>query len=204
MVTQEQLIINLLQAKRRKDPDGFREYLPDVAMLLPDPLPMPVKPSRAEFTLTEREREYHKAGVSDALSKLREGTITPEEAAKGLQHCAYVLKDDIFGFPEDYRHESAKALIKAAIGKSPGSFKSKTTVPLALNGKSPVVEQVSVILGVYLDLDRDGQLVSLSIDPKKVRKWREIMKFVGGSRDLPDVAARHDDYLAMQDPHGRF
>lgn len=204
MSTQEKRIIDLLQAKRCKDPDGFRKYLPDVVKLLPDPPPVRAKSSPPVFTLTEREREYHKAGVSDALSKLREDIITSEEAAKGLQHCAHVLKDDIFGFPEDYRHDSAKALIKAAIGKSPGSFKSKTTVPLALNGKSPVVEQVSVILGVYLDLDGNGQLVSISIDPQKVRKWREIMKFVGGSTDLPDVAARHDDYLAMQDPHGRF
>ena len=204
MITQEQLIINLLQAKRRKDPDGFREYLPDVAMLLPDPLPMPAKPSRAELTLTEREREYHKAGLSDALSKLQEGIITPEDAAKGLQHCANVIRDDVFGFPGEDRYESVKALIKAAVGKSPGSYKSKMTVPLNGNGKGTVVEQVSVIMGVYLDLNRNRQLVSISIDPKEVRKRREVMKFVGASTDEPDVALRHDDYLAMQDPHGRF
>ena len=139
--------------------------------------------------------------MSEALATLREGTITPEEAAKGLQHCAQVLKDDIFGFPEEDRHESAKALIRAAIGKSPGSYKSKTTVPLDQDNKGPVVEQVSVILGVYLDLDRNGELVSISIDPTEVRKRREIMKFVGAGTDEPDVAARHDYYLALQDPH---
>ena len=201
MSTQEKRIIDLLQAKRRKDPDGFRKYLPDVARLLPDPPSMRAKPRPPVFGLTERERSYHKAGVSEALAKLREGTITSEEAAKGLQHCAHVLKDDIFGFPEEDRHDSAKALIRVAIGKSPGSYKSKTAVPLDKDGKGPVVEQVSVILGVYLDLDRNGQLVSISIDPTEVRKRREIMKFVGASTDEPDVAARHDYYLAMQDPH---
>ena len=204
MSTQEKHIIDLLQAKRRKDPDGFRKYLPDVARLLPDPPPMRTKPRVPGFTLTERERSYHKAGITEALAKLRDGTITPEEATKGLQHCAHVLKDDIFGFPEEDRHESAKALIRAAIGKSPGSYKSKTTVPLDQYGKGPVVEQVSVILGVYLDLDGNGQLVSMSIDPEKVRKWPEIMKFVGASRDKPDVALRHDYYLSLQDPHGRY
>ena len=174
-----------------------------MAKLLPDPPPVRAKSSPPVFTLTEREREYHKGGVSDALSKLREGTITSEEAAKGLQHCAHVLKDDIFGFPGEDRYESVKALIKAAIGKSPGSYKSKMTVALNGNGKGPVVEQVSVIMGVYLDLNRNRQLVSISIDPKEVRKRREVMKFVGASTDEPDVALRHDDYLAMQDPHGR-
>ena len=204
MSTQEKRIIDLLQAKRRNDPTGFRKYLPDVAKLLPDPPPVRAKPSPPVFTLTEREREYHKAGVSDALSKLREDIITPEEAAKGLQHCANLLKDDIFSLPDEAEHDSLKALIRAAIGKSLGSYKSKTIVPLDQDGKGPIVEQVSVILGVYLDLDRNGQLVSISVNPKKVRKWREIMKFVGASRDKPDVALRHDDYLAMQDPHGRF
>lgn len=201
MSTQEKHIIDLLQAKRRKDPDGFRKYLPDVARLLPDPPPLRAKPRTPVFGLTERERSYHKAGITDALAKLREGTITPEEAAKGLQHCAHVLKDDIFGFPEEDRHDSAKALIRATIGKSPVSYKSKTTVPLNQDAKGPVVEQVSVILGVYLNLDGKGQLVSISIDPNEVRKRHEIMKFVGASADEPDVAARHDYYLAMQDPH---
>jgi len=201
MSAQEKRIIDLIQAKRRKDPDGFRKYLPDVARLLPDPPTPRATPRTPVFGLTERERSFHKAGVSEALAKLRDGTITPEEAAQGLQHCAHVLKDDIFGFPEDDRHESSKALIRAAIGKSPGSYKSKTTVPLDQDGKGPVVEQVSVILGVYLDLDRNGQLVSISIEPTEVRKRREIMKFVGAGTDEPDVAARHDYYLAMQDPH---
>ena len=204
MSTQEKRIIDLLQAKRRKDPDGFRKYLPDVARLLPDPPTVRAKPRTPVSTLTERERSYHKAGLSDALSKLQEGIITSEDAAKGLQHCANLLKDDIFSLPEEADHDSLKALIRAAISKSPGSYKSKTTVPLDQDGKGPVVEQFSVILGVNLDLDRNGQLVSISVNPKKVRKWREIMKFVGASRDEPDVALRHDDYLAMQDPHGRF
>ena len=204
MSTQEKHIIDLLQAKRRKDPDGFRKYLPDVARLLPDPPIERAKPRPPVFALTEQERSYHKAGLSDALSKLQEGIITPEDAAKGLQHCANMLKDDIFSLPEEADHDTLKALIRAVVGKSPGSLKSKTTVPLEQDGQGPVVEQVSVILGVYLDLDENGQLVSISIDPVEVRKWPKIMKFVGASRDEPDVALRHDYYLSLQDPHGRF
>ena len=203
MNIQEERIIDLLQAKRRKDPVGFRKYLPDVARLLPDQVSRQAKPRLPVFALTEQERSFHSVGLRDALSKLLEGTITPQDAAKGLQHCANMLKDDIFSLPEEADHDSLKALVRAAIGKSPGSFKSKTTVPLDQGGKGPVAEQASVIMGVYLDLDRNRQLVSISINPKEVRKRREVMKFVGASRDVPDVAARHDYYLALQDPHGR-
>ncbi len=64
-------------------------------------------------------------------------------------------------------------------------------------------EQVPAIRGVYLDLDKDTRLVSISIDPRKVRERRSLMEFVGAGKDPePDVSTRHDDYLAMEDPHG--
>ncbi len=50
-----------------------------------------------------------------------------------------------------------------------------------------------------------GRAVSISINPGKFRKRREAMKIVGIGRDPdPYASIRHDDYLAMQDPHGRF
>ena len=100
-------------------------------------------------------------------------------------------------------HEVKKGLLKVVLGKSPGSYKAKTTVPVD-QGCGPVAESLSVITGVYLDLDAQGRLVSISINPWTYRKRRKAMAFVGGSRDNPDVAERHDDYLAAQDPHGRF
>ena len=101
-------------------------------------------------------------------------------------------------------YEVLKGLLKAALGKSPGSYKAKTTAPVG-EGGGPVVEQVSVIMGVFLGLDTNRRLVSVTIRPGKYRKRRKLMEFVGGSSDpQPDVALRHDDYLAMQDPHGHF
>lgn len=207
MSIQEKRIIELLQAKRRKDPEGFRKYLPDVADLLPDPPPRRSR-ARSTFGLTERELSYHRTGLLEALGKLDDGTITAEEAVKGLQHSAALTRDGNLPYgrydnlPHEIGHDVMKGLVKAAISKSPGSYKSKTTVALGKGG--PVLEQVSIIMGVFLDLDKDGRLVSLSIDPGKYRKRRKLMKIVGIARDPePDVAARHDYYLAMQDPHGR-
>ena len=206
MTTQEKRLIDLLQAKYREDPKGFRKYLPGAAELLPEQ-PRTRSRARATFGLTERERSYHRAGLSEVLGKLDEGTITADEAVKGLQHCAALIKDDNlpYGWDENLSHEMGyevkKGLLRAALGKSPGSYKSKTTVPVSGDG-GPILESVSVIMGVFLDLDRNRRLVSVSIDPGKYRARRKAMAFVGASRDNPDVALRHDDYLAMQDPHG--
>ena len=199
MSAQEKRLVALLQAKRRADPQGFREYLPGVSELLPA-LPASRRSTRSPFGLTERERAYHRDGLADALGKLAAKTVTAEEAAKGLQHCANLIRDD--NLPEEVGYETLKGLIRAALGKSPGSYRSKTTVPLG-ESSGRVLEQVSAIRGVYLDLDRERRLVSVSIHPGKVRERRQLMKFVGASKDpAPDVAARHDDYLAMQEPHG--
>ena len=202
MDIQEKQIIDLLQVKHSQDPDGFRKYLPDVAELLLDPTRERTESRRPVFGLTEHERSYHKDGLSDALGKLDAGSVTPEDAAKGLEHCANLLRDDIFGLPERADYEMLKALIRAAVGKSPGSYRSKTTVPLG-NGGGPVLERISVIRGVYVDLDRNRQLVSVSISPQEVRGRKKLMEVVGAFRDTDsNVAARHDDHLAMQDPHG--
>ena len=189
----------MLQAKRREDPEGFRRFLPGVAELLPE-LPPRRSTLRSPFGLTERERSFHRAGVAEALDRLEGGEIAADEAAKGLQHCANLIRDDVLTDVVDY--EACKALVTAALGKSPGSYKAKTTVPTGL-GSGDVLEHVSVIRGVYLDLDRERRLVSISINPGKVREWKKLMEIVGIGRDPKrDVAAKHDEYLAMQGPHG--
>lgn len=196
MSTQQERLIALLQAKRREDPRGLRKYLPGVIELLPA-LPSRRRSARSPFGLTERELAYHRDGLSVVLGRLDASTVTAEEAAKGLQHCANLIRDD--DLPEEVGYETLKGLIRAALGKSPGSYRAKTTVPLGEGSGGPVLERVSAIRGVSLDLDRERRLVSISIHPGKVRERRQLMKFVGASKDhAPDVAARHDDYLAMQ------
>ena len=210
MTIQEKRVIDLLRAKRRKDPEGFREYLPDVDEILPELPPDQVR-SRAGLGLTERELAYHRQGLSGVLRRLHDATLTSQEALGGLQHCAALIRDDSLpytgedaGEDPSYNvdHDVLKALIRAAIGKSPGSYKAKTSVPVGQDGDA-VVERVSVIMGVHLELGRDGQLVSIAINPWRFKERRRLMKVVGiGSDPEPDVAARHDFYLAMQDPHG--
>ena len=82
MSIQQERLIALLQAKRRADPQGFREYLPGVIELLPA-LPARRRSTRSPFGLTERELAYHKDGLSAVLGKLDAGTVTAEEAWEG-------------------------------------------------------------------------------------------------------------------------
>ena len=131
---------------------------------------------------------------------LGKGDLAKSEAVKGLHHYAMLIRDD--AFYNEVEDGDFKALVKAAVGKSPGSFRAKTTINLGEGG--PIVERVSALRGVYLDLDGERRLVSVSIHPGKMREHRRLMKIVGiGSDCKSDVALRHDDYLAMQDPHGR-
>ena len=207
MSIREEHLIDLLQAKYREDPKGFRKYLPGAAELLPE---QPTRRSRPKspFGLTEMELSYRKEGLAEVLCRLDEGTLTPGDALTGLQHCATLIRDNNlqYGWDEVLSHEMGyevlKSLLTVAIGKSPGSYKSKTTVPVG-EGDSPIVEQVSVIKGVRLGLDINRRLVSVSIHPGEYRERRKLMAIVGiGSDTSSDVALRHDDYLAMQEFHG--
>ncbi len=197
---QEKRILEQLRAKQRDDPEGFRKYLPGVEELLP-PLQQSSK-SRSPFGLTERERVCHEDGLAAALAALRQRAIGRDEALRALQHCAELIRDD--NLPDAVDHETMKSLLAAAIGKSPGSIKAKTTIPLVDDPNAPILETVSAIRGVYLNLGKGHRLVSIGVNPTKVKEFREMMKIigiVGGVDTATDVAARHDDYLAAQDPH---
>ena len=200
MTSTEKRIIDLLQAKRKEAPEGFRNYLPSIVDILPTPPPK--RPAKSPFGLTEREFVFHKTGLQEALEKVESGNADPEDAVNGLQHYANIKIHDSFSM--DATFDMAQRLFKAAFGKSHRSYKRKTTIPLAGEGAGPVQEQVTILRGVYLELDRNRRLVSVSINPTKVKEMAKIMKIVGIIKDAPpDLAEKHDDYLAMIDPHGR-
>ena len=123
MTSTEKRIIDLLQAKRKEDPDGFRDYLPAVSELLPS---LKHEDGKTPLDLRDEEMESHRVGLRQALSKLESGAITPAEAIKGLEQCVFVMKYDFW--KEDLWHDSVLGLVKAALGKPPESFLSVTTV----------------------------------------------------------------------------
>lgn len=190
MSVRERNLIELLQARYREDPVGFREYLPGVAELLPEASPRRVR-TESGSRLTENEISFHRAGLAEVLDKIETGTATAREAVKALQHCGVLIVDD--SLPEEANYEKLKRLISTGIGRSPESFKSEATVKIG-EGNDDVHERVSAIRGVYLDLDWERRLVSISINPRRFRERHELMRFVGASNDPDPLASvRHDD-----------
>lgn len=192
---------DLLLDKYRADPQGFRRYLPEVAQALDAMLP-PSRRIRSPFGLTEHERTHRQKSLSQLLKRLDDGTITPEEAVRGLEHCATLIEDD--SLPREATHETLVRMVRVTTGKSPGSVKKSTTVPVGevREEEKETLKHIPLVRGVLLDLTEDMRLISVSIYPHKIRERRKALRLIGIARDFkPDVAQHHDGYLAEISPH---
>ncbi len=187
-------LVRLLTLEFKRDPKKFRAYLPEVAQML-DEHDSPPKPKTSPFVLTEKERAFHQDSLANTFARLDEKGLSVEQAVEGLEHCAVLLED--YFLLEGVRHDDRVKLLKAAVGKSPGSFKRNETIMIA-DGKSSedVVNKVSFVRGVYLELDREFRLVSISVVPRQVRERKKMMALVGMIDDpVTDVSTRYEDYL---------
>lgn len=187
-------LVRLLTLKFNRDPKKFRAYLPEVAQMLDEYNPPP-EPKRSPFVLTEKERAFHQDSLANIFARLDEKGLSVEQAVEGLEHCAVLLED--YFLLEGVRHDDRVKLLKAAVGKSPGSFRRNETIMIA-DGKSSedVVNKLSFVRGVYLELDREFRLVSISVVPRQVRERKKLMAIVGMIDDpVTDVSTRYEDYL---------
>lgn len=195
-------LIELLSSKYADNPQEFRSYMPEVAQML-DTFGSPHRQlARSSFGLTEREVKFHQSALTETLAAVTSGVATTAEAIKGLEHCAFLIRDDKMPAEADY--EALCALFKAAFGKRPASFKKSEVIKVA-DGRTAadVVHKFSLVKGVSLELDREMRLISVSVSPRKVRQRRKLLSFVGAGHDTEsDVAQRHDEYLARINPHG--
>ena len=184
----------------RAEPERLRSSLPEVARLI-ERLEQPKRLRRSPFELTERKRLHHQSAVGAIVIRLNEGSTSTEDAVRGLQHCATLIQDN--SLPEAIDHEPLVKIVKAAIGKSPSSFKSKTTINLDDATEKADGPDVPLIKGVRLNLDSDMHLVSATVSPSQVKKRKELLSIVGIASDTAsDVAQRHDEYMTEEGPHG--
>ena len=141
------------------------------------------------------------SALIETLAAVASGAATPADAVKGLEDCAFLIRDDSLPVEADY--ESLCALFKAAFGKRPASFKKSQEIKVADDRTAAeVVHRFSLVRGVSLDLDREMRLISVSVFPHIVKQRRKLLAFVGAAQDAEsDVAQRHDDYLARINPH---
>ena len=193
----ESAVFRHMLSKYEVDPSWVKRHLPEIGEIMAQAV-SPPRTTPSPFGLTERERAFHIESLPsvEGLDALR-----TEDAIKTLERVAALILDD--SLPFKFNHQALVRLFKAAFGKSPGSFKSNTVIPInQKDGGDDSAHHASLVRGVVLNLDLSMNLLSVTITPRKVRERKKLMSIVGIGHDpMRDVAARHDDYLAEQSPH---
>lgn len=193
----EKAAFEILVTRYRADPGLLERHFPEVSQIVRQVVERS-RASRPRFSLTEGEKAHHVkelTGVSDM------DVPSPQDAIKALEHCAVLIQDD-FMTPH-VNHQLVVSLFKVAFGKAPGAIRRNTTIPMEGQEAVEPIYHSSLVRGVVADLDLRMRLVSITVTPRKMREGSNMMSIVGiGDDPCPDVSARHDHYLAEQEPHG--
>lgn len=181
----------ILLEKYTKDPEAINNLFPELAQRLSF-LTSEAKPFTSSSGLTERERTYNQEALRRILSKLNEDNITSDEAIKGMELAAVLIEDN--NMPSEITYSSLTALLQKAINISLVSLNKSLIFPVK-DGK--IVKNIPLVRGVISNLTWDNQLISVSIDIKKMRDRHVAIRFIGIARnESPDVAEEHDKYLS--------
>ena len=182
------------------DPARLRKVLPEIAQEL-DQIMSPSQGQRggtSPFGLTDRERGFYKDSLEPLLRKSKSHVLSAEEATKGLEYAAALLIDN---FAPDYPpRQDLLRLVRKASGIVP----RKTGKPeeKIITAGMPS-RTVTVVKGVELHLNWDLKLLRISLEPQQWRLRAQALSIVGLAHDQPpDVAEKHDEYLADAIQHG--
>ncbi len=191
--TLEKAAFDLLVTQYRINPESFERKFPSTISQLVRQAVEPYRVSRPKFRMTEREKS-HRADSLNAILDMTE--IPPEDAIKGIEHCAVFIQDETL--TPHVNRDRVLTLFKAAYGKSPESPKKNTVIPIQGRGTGEPVYHSSLLRGVVADLDLEMRLVSITITPSKIEEGRRMMRLVGIGQGDPrdDVSINHDEYLA--------
>ena len=194
--TPERAVFSIVSSKYQSAPEWFDQNLPEVSEIMRRIVRSP-QSSPNPFGLTNSERKFHR----EALCRVKHmDKLNPEHAIEGLERCAALIRDD--SLPDGFEYETLVRLFKGAFGKSPGSYKTNSTIPVDSGSNGEPTYHISLVRGVVMNLDLGMRLVSITVTPRKVRERRKLMSIVGIGRDpASDVSAKHDEYLAEQSPH---
>ena len=193
----EKAAFEILVSQYRADPKLLERHFPEVSQIVRQ-VSGRSRISRPHFSLTEREKAHH---VTELAAVMEMKAPSSRDSIKALEHCAILIQDD---FMTPYvNHQAIVSLFKSAFGKSPGSIRKNTTIPIEGQEAVESVYHASLVRGVVADLDLGMRLVSITITPRKIREGRKMMGIVGiGDDPCPDVSVRHDDYLTERATHG--
>lgn len=185
---QHESILQALRNKKQADPEMFRAYLPEIAQELEQLFPSQRRSSLPP-ALTEQERERLRQSLFQLLSKKE---LPAAEAIQALEYCATFIQDR--SLPDEITRQTLLSLFHQAIDIPLSKIEKATSIPV---GQGEEVKMVAPLCGVHLHLTWNDRLVAISVSPAKLKKRSKALKLVGIAKDTaPDVAQRHDAYLA--------
>lgn len=182
---------DLILAKYRTDPEGFRSYLPEVAQALDSKLTSPYS-SQSPFGLTEHECAHRLEALENILRASDKHKVDRGEAIRGLEHCAVLTKDD--NLPQKIDYKTLLRFLRFAVGKPISDIKAATVVPIQEDKPDIIVHHVSLIRGIVLNLSNDMRLVSIDIKPQKLKERRRAMRFIHAAQDTLSNTVRHASF----------
>ena len=148
-----------------------------------------------KFKIDKHDQTRMVKSLAQSLGRYRDGKLSKQGAVRALEDCAVLILEN--RLPNTCDHESLVGLLESTLGVALDSFDSATTISIKGAEGEELGTNLSLVRGVVLYLDSDGYLLSIDIAPSKIKERKALLTIVGVGRDTePDVAERHDDYLA--------
>lgn len=191
-------IVDRVLTHYRLDTEGFRARMPDVAEALDSMFP-PHRLSRTPFGLTENERAHRELTLRNLLSDLRRGDISTGDATRTLEQCAVLAEDDSLGLEVDRR--TLLQLLRLFLGKPVGSITTATTISATDDTNVKAARHISLLRGIVLDLTTDMRLVSITINPSRIKGRQRIMRFVAMLKPSSNSSTQRDNSDSETDNH---
>lgn len=182
------LILEMLINEYRAHPERIDQCLPEVARELKPLLPKRRGNSPLSL-LTEPERERLGAALTELLAMQRR---SPADSIRTLEYCATFIQDATL--PPEVDRAAILALLYEVTGTRLSKIRKATKISVR-GGEA--TKEVAILRGVHLHLSWKDELVAISVSPQRSNERSKGLGFVGIGKDTsPDVAERHDAYLA--------
>lgn len=183
-------ILNMILDSYFTAPEQLEAALPQIAQHLSLILPRKSHKIRS-FGLTEKERTRYSGDLLKLIVKLGKGSLSRDQAIQALEECVALVKDN--SLPVELSHDVLAKLVKQVIGMTPSGVQKRRNFPIRDGSAS---EQIALLRGVLLNNTWDNCLLSIDINPSKVKERRRIVSFVGSAKDSEaNVAERHNMYI---------
>lgn len=171
-------------------PEQLEAALPKIAQRLSLILPSKASNVRS-FGLTEKERALYTDDLRRLLANLGQYNLSTGQAVQALEKCASLIEDN--SLPAEVTRNTLAKLVKTATGLTPSAVKKKMNFTIK---DGSATNQISLLRGVLLNTTWDNRMLSIDINPSKVKERRRIVFFVGSAKDSEsNVAERHNMYI---------